>query len=288
MSASPLYPANPTPEQLIAAMRQLPPSARVLSKLQMMLADTDSSLEDVANLIRLDASLTTRVIQISNSVWFGRGNICRTIEDAVNRVGFREVYRFVAVMAAGAMVAGPLSAYGRTSDIIWDESVAAGLAAELIANSLGEDSAVAYAVGLLHLIGRQPICLYLEQTGIKHRLVYEGFPADNSASEFSLLGYTQAEVGAQMLEKWDFSNVIVEPIRKQYDPLEAEEPHDRMASILYCSRILRTAFLTDSRLPEVDGEAAILAHLHLDRNDLYNLRTSLEEQVIRVHQITKG
>src|SRR3954470_15407538 len=93
----------PTPERLVAALGQLPPMAHVLARLQRLLADPNSGLDDIADLIRLDAALTTRIIQISNSVWFGRGMPCRTIVDAVNRVGFREVYHLVAVVASGAM-----------------------------------------------------------------------------------------------------------------------------------------------------------------------------------------
>lgn len=287
MSDVTYYPDHPTAENLVAAMRQLPPTARVLSRLQKLLADPNSGLDDVASMIRLDASLTTRIIQISNSVWFGRGNPCKTIEDAVNRVGFREIYRLVAVVASGALVAGPLSAYSRTTDIIWDESVSCALAAELIAESLSEDIAVAYTAGLLHAIGRQPINHYIETVHRGRILTDEGFPREHSGSEFALLGFSQADVGATMLDKWDFSSAIVEPIRRQYDPLEAEEPHDRMAAILFGARLLRTVVLHDDTLGEVPGELEILGHLRIARADLLDLRSVLEDQLVRVHQVTR-
>lgn len=287
MSDVTYYPDHPTAENLIAALRQLPPTARVLSRLQKLLADPNSGLDDVASLIRLDASLTTRIIQISNSVWFGRGNPCKTIEDAVNRVGFREIYRLVAVVASGAMVAGPLAAYGRTTDIIWDESVSCALAAELIADSLSEDTAVAYTAGLLHAIGRQPINHYIETVHRGRVLTDEGFPREHSGSEFALLGFSQADVGATMLDKWDFSTAIVEPIRRQYEPLDAEEPHDRMAAVLFGARLLRTVLLHDDVLGEVPGENDILGHLRISRADLLDLRPVLEDQLVRIHQVTR-
>lgn len=282
------YPKNPTAEDLVSAMRQLPPTARVLAKLQKLLADPNSGLDDVAEMVRLDASLTTRVIQISNSVWFGRGNPCKTIEDAVNRVGFREIYRLVAVVASGALVAGPLKAYARTADILWDEAVSCGVACELIAGLLNEDQAVAYTVGLLHVIGRSPIDYYLQNTNPSRTLQDDGFPKEFSNDEFALLGFNQANVGAFMLEKWDFSSLIVEPIRKQYDPLNADEPHDRMASILYGGRLLRTVFLGSEDLGEVPGEEDVLGSIRITREQLFELRPKMEDELVRVHQITKG
>jgi HD-like signal output (HDOD) protein len=230
-------PARPTPRHLVSELRQLPPIARVLARLQRLLSDPGSSLDGVADLIRLDAALTTRVIQISNSVWFGRGEPSQTIEDAVTRVGFREIFRLVAVMATDAVVASRLVAYGRDAGMMWQESVVCAYAAEILADRLGEDFAVAYTAGLLHATGRQAIDRHLlTSAGSTPRLTDEGFPRDFSAAELALLGFTQADVGAAMLSKWDFAPAIVEPIRYQYAPLEVGEPHAAMSAVLYGAR----------------------------------------------------
>jgi HD-like signal output (HDOD) protein len=268
-------------------MRQLPPTARVLSRLQKLLADANSGLDDVATLLRLDASLTTRVIQISNSVYFGRGNPCRTIEDAVNRVGFREIYRLVAIVASGAIVAGPLPAYTLSNEQVWDDSVACGLASELIADSLGEDASVAYTIGLLRAVGRQPINQYVQHVNASRVFTHDGFPLEHSGSEFAALGFSQANVAASMLEKWDFARAIIEPIRKQYEPLEASEDHDRMACILFSARLL-TANLLNREEPQVaQNEDEILGHLRLARGDILALLPVLEGEFTRASQIAK-
>jgi len=50
---------NLTPERLVAELHQLPPVARVLARLQRLLANPESGINDVASLIRLDAALAT-------------------------------------------------------------------------------------------------------------------------------------------------------------------------------------------------------------------------------------
>lgn len=278
-----------TPERLVAAMGQLPPMAQVLARLQRLLSDTNSGLDDIATLIRLDPAMTTRVIQISNSAWFGRGGGCRTIEAAVNRVGFREVYHVVAVAASGAIVAQPLAAYGRDALTMWRESVAAAFAAEMLAERLGEDTAVAYMSGLLHGIGRLPVnkCLTGADGQPAKTLADEGFPGDHSGAELALFGFTQADVGACMLEKWAFANENVESVRHQYEPLEADEPHDRTSAILYCARFLRTSICTGTPPEDVPGMDDVLVTLRLDRNELLDYLPGLEQQVSRAMQLMK-
>jgi HD-like signal output (HDOD) protein len=279
---------NLTPERLVAELHQLPPVARVLARLQRLLANPESGINDVASLIRLDAALATRIIQISNSVWFGRGESCQTIEDAVSRVGFREVYHLVAVMASGAIVAEPLAAYGRDAMTQWRESVACAFAAETLAARLGEDTSVAYTAGLLHGIGRLAIDHHLVTTGdLLKRLSDEGFPLDHSGAEFALLGFNQADVGAYMLEKWDLAPTIVEPIRHQYEPLEADEPHDRMAALLYGARLLRTIVCHHQQPAATGDEEEIFGCLRLSREAVLASLPELQDQLARVHQMTK-
>ena len=279
-----------TPERLVAAMGQLPPMAQVLAKLQRLLSDTNSGLDDIAALIRLDPAMTTRVIQISNSAWFGRGGGCRTIEAAVNRVGFREVYHVVAVAASGAIVAQPLVVYGRDPVMMWRESVACAFAAETLAERLGEDTAVAYMSGLLHAIGRLPInrCLIGPSGEAMKSLADEGFPTDQTGAEMALFGFTQADVGACMLERWAFAKENTEPVRMQFEPLEADEPYDRMSAILYCARYLRSAVCNDGAAPTETAEMDdVFGLLRLTRDDLLEYLSPLTEQVNRALQMMK-
>ena len=280
-------PDQPTPLQLVTELHQLPPIARVLARLQRLLSDPVSSLDGVAELIRLDAALATRLIQISNSVWFGRGEPSQTIEDAVSRVGFREVYRLVAVMATNAVVASRLAVYGRDAGMMWRESVVCAYAAEILADRLGEDFAVAYTAGLLHATGRQAINQHLLAAAERpSRLADESFPRDFSGAEFARLGFTQADVGAAMLAKWDFAPAIVEPIRYQYAPLDAGEPHAAMAAILYGARILRTIVCQQQDPAFLRVDPKVLQRVRLTLAEVVACQPELQMQLKHARKLT--
>jgi len=65
-------------------------------------------------MIKRDAALAARIIRISNSVVYGGGGGVRigAIEEAVNRVGFSEVYRLVGLVTSDRLAERPLIFYG--------------------------------------------------------------------------------------------------------------------------------------------------------------------------------
>jgi HD-like signal output (HDOD) protein len=279
----------PTASSLAQALGPVPPSAHVLVQLQRLLADLNSGLDDIANLVRLDAAMATRIIRVSNSAWFGRGLPCKTVEEAVNRIGFREVYHFVAVAASSALVAQPVPAYSRDSLGMWTDSVACAFAAETLAGILGEDTANAYLTGLLHAIGRLPVNQYLVSQGLVKPFADEGHPHDHTGAEFAALGFNQAGVGACLLAQWEFPAGIVEPVRHQYDPTGADDPHDRAAALLYAARLLRSV-ANEVDVPEAETdpqEGAVYGILNLARADILECAGGVRDRLARTRALMK-
>ncbi len=288
MSSSADFPAAVTAESLVADLKPLSPVAHVLARLQRLLSDPNSGLDDIAELIRLDAALTTRIIKISNSVWYRRGLPCASISEAMNRVGFREVYKIVGTVASDALVSQPLGSYGRNALATWQESVASAFAAELLADRLGEDMPGAYMMGLLHVIGRLPINQYLQASSSPPRvLVDEGFPHEHSGAEFAVLGFTQARTGALMLGKLGFSPAVIQPIAYQYTPLEAPDGHDRLAAVLYAARLLGAAYTSKIPPEQFIVDEEILGVVRLNREDVFSHLPELSTQLSRALQLTK-
>lgn len=280
----------PTAAALALALGPIPPSAHVLVRLQRLLADLNTGLDDIAQLVLLDAALTARIIRLSNSAWFRRGLPCQTIEEAVNRIGFREVYHFVAVAASNELVAQPVPAYGRDSLEMWTDSVACAFAAEVLASQLGEDAGNAYLTGLLHAIGRLAINRYLvEHGGLSRALADDGHPHDHTGGEFALLGFNQAEVGAQLLGLWEFLPIVSEPVRCQYDPLAADEPHDRAAALLFAARLIRSAVAGANPGPDCTDslEEEVYASLGLSRTAVLACVPRVQEKFTRARQMMK-
>ena len=228
-----------TPEQVVAELRHLPSAPKVLPKLKRLLSDGNSAMHEIVALIRIDPGIAARVLQTANSAYYSKGIRCFTVDEAVNRVGYDQVYELVAYAVASQVLIRPLTAYGIEPDVVWLSAVACGLAAEYLAGSTGEPRDIAYTVGLLHSVGMLAIDEWVLRNRPETRLASEGFPADAGKSERALLGFTQAEAGAALLRHWDFPLSMSEPARWQYFP-RSTAGHQRMACLLHAAKWVRT------------------------------------------------
>ncbi len=233
-----------TVEQVVAGVRALPSSPRVLPQLHALLRSNYPTLQDVSALLRLDAGLTARVLQAANGWSAERGEHCLSVEDAINRLGFDAVHAMVERVAEEQVLSYPLSLYGMDMDDFWRSSVACALAAERLAGFAGEDKEVAYTIGLLHAAGMVAIDRAVSPNEPSLVFAPRVFPREFADVERTVMGFGNAEAGAELLKSWNFPALMVEPIRWQLTPL-GSAGYARMASLLYAARWLRAVVCTD-------------------------------------------
>lgn len=274
--------AEITPDALVRAVRHLPSSPKILPHLKRLLRDTNSALDEIVSLIRLDVGIAARVLQVANSVVFSNGVRCQTAEEAVNRVGYGEIYDLVSFAVASQVLVRPLGVYDIEAEELWKASVAGALASEILAVRTGQDRESAYTAGLLHCVGMVAI----DEWALRHArglaLKHFGFPREATASERATLGFTQAEVGATLMEHWEYPSTISEPVRWQYAP-RASKDHAHMASLLYAARWLRSTVCSAAAVPAPELNA--LQPLGVGAATLRSLVPQLERKLAEVRSL---
>ncbi len=239
----------PGPDDLVRDLEQLPATAAILPRLLKLLESDSASIGEVIELIRVDQAITARTLQMGGSAYYsGKAGPCENVEDAVNRVGFNQVYKLVSYAATAQLLMRPLGAYGLEPADTWRQSVACALAAEQLATHTGVNHSVAYTAGLLHNVGMIAIDTWRQQQWPDLRFTSEGIPRETTASETQLLGYTNASVGAALLTLWEFPPDIVEPVGCQYDPSQSRQ-QQVLACLLHVAKWLRDAAFIPVELP---------------------------------------
>ncbi len=256
--------AGSTPDDLVRQLRTLPPVPKVLLRLQPMLANMNTDIDEIAAMIRLERALAARILQVSNSAFVGFGDKARSIEEAIALIGFREVRRLVSLVIGMQILEKPLPAYGIDARTLWLQSIACGLAAEELSKYIGEDSNAAYSLGLLHSVGMVVVNAWASMVAKDRPFLSTGYPDDYTAGERALLGFTNAETGAALLRRWEFPASVVEPVRAQYEPLLANS-HAPLAHLLHVSRWVRNA-VCENKVPAVMPDARSLAVLNLNES----------------------
>jgi HD-like signal output (HDOD) protein len=259
----------PDPADLVRSLEQLPATAAVLPHLLRLLKSDSAALSEVIELIRVDSAITARTLQMGGSAYYNpHGTPCESVADAVHRVGFNEVYKLVSYAATAQLLMRPLAPYSLQPEDTWKRSVSCALAAEQLADHAGVNRNLAYTAGLLHGVGMIAIDAWMQREGRELSLDSDDLPNEATASELRLLGCTNAEVGAALLQLWEFPPAIVEPVRWQYEPAKSrEEP--ALACLLHVAKWLRDAahLPEDQPLPTAPEEW-ILQTLQLTTIDL--------------------
>jgi len=219
-------------EKLLRVAQQLPASARVLAQLGQLLMDVNSGLEEIAALLKRDTALAARVIRISNSAAYGTGGGIASIEDAVGRVGFAEVYRLTGFASATQVFDHDLTFYGVPGSILRANTLFTALAVESLAKRAAVDSRAAYTAGLMRSVGK----VVLDRIGRQSLGGGKDFVSAGTTSvvewEEMTFGITNAQAGAVVLESWNFPASVCVPVRVQLLGAPVSEPHARLTTLL--------------------------------------------------------
>lgn len=223
---------KPSPQKLQQIAQQLPASPQVLAHLNELLMDVNSGLDEISDLLRRDTALAARIIRISNSVAYGSSGGIASIEEAVNRVGFSEVYRLTGLAAAVQIIDRNLSFYGISAEQLRNNTLIVAFAMDSLCKSAGVDARVGYTAGLMRLVGKLVLDHYAKSmTGPQTSFVRSG-QAALLDWEHAVFGCTNAEVGSIVMSQWRFPIGITEPIKQHYYTQKPIGPESRTACLL--------------------------------------------------------
>lgn len=198
-------------------VKTLPAAPQILSQLGHLLLDINSDLTDITLLLKRDAALTARIIRISNSAIYNTGLPFASLEEALARVGYTEVYRLTGFAAVAQLADQHLALYGTTGAQLRENALLTALILEAAAPEAGLDAREAYTAGLLRSTGK----IALDRLVKGRNVTFPGGGHESlPAWETVHLGLTNAEASALILGEWRFPADTVEAIRDHY----LEEP----------------------------------------------------------------
>jgi HD-like signal output (HDOD) protein/DNA-binding NarL/FixJ family response regulator len=191
------------------------PISRGTMDVAKMTSDDAVGIRELAAAIELDASLTAAILRMANSVHYNlMGRAASGVDEAVVRIGQKRTGEVALAMS----VVGALNAQSAPwidVSLAWRRSLAAGLAIDVLTVKGGHSqigsglflSAIMHPLGRIVLSGLYP-ARYQEMV---QRAQQTGEALD--ACEERMFQRTHAHAMAQVLESWQLSDDIIEPLR---------------------------------------------------------------------------
>ncbi|MEZ6017291.1 MAG: HDOD domain-containing protein [Planctomycetota bacterium] len=243
----------------VAGITRLPAPDPLIVELTELLADATVDAGAVAELVSRDSALTARVLQLSNSAFFGPTQSIEDLHEAVMRLGLATLAELVVEGELVGRLEPPLAGFSL------DEHAARARIVGRVAGALlrGRPEARAAALaGLLSTIGR----LVLAHSALAEFASVAAAAAANAAPltqlELGAFGVRQEVVGAALLASWGIPAHVTDLVLHSADPGPTQPTGlDALVALhLACG-------LTDEALGGLQGPAldrALLARLGLE------------------------
>lgn len=213
--------------QIMEHASKLLPLPQTSCRLAALVADENCTTDQITKVIEFDQVLTAQVLRYANSVESSSQRRIESVRNAVIRMGAARILeRVIAGHVAGTMQE-PLEGYGFPGDDLWRHSVAAAVAAESLGTYTGTQVAgIAFTAALLHDLGKLLIGEVIGNVELKEILDSLDKEEGESfeAAERNKLGYSHAQIGAQICSSWNLPERIVVAIRDHHRLNEHDDP----------------------------------------------------------------
>jgi HD-like signal output (HDOD) protein len=180
-------------------------------KVKSLMEDENSTIEDFANVISVDPSMTSRLLQIANSAIYSFPGEISTISRAITIIGTQAIFNMMLVDVA-ASAFKHFSNQAIDLKRFWRMSVFCGLATKNLAiKSSIRDIERLFVAGLLQNFGE----LIVAKISPEIAKECENYSPENLPWQLQneLLGFSYTDISAELLKIWQIPEKIILPIR---------------------------------------------------------------------------
>lgn len=266
---------------IIDKVKNLPTLPNVIHKVLALVEDEHTSAKELGSMISYDQAISSRLLKVSNSAYYGLMKKVATVQHAIIILGFKEVKSLVLGIMVFDAMKGASSGTALMKEEFWMHSMGSALAGRIICMKVGgTDLESTFTASLLHDIGKLILDAFFTQEYVKvlEKVKVNGVSIVEAEEE--VMGFSHADVGGWLCERWRFPSVLTFPISFHHQVEKADKKSMRITSIVHLADILcKRADIGnsgDKKIPPIQ----LLAQedLNLKENDLEKIIEELKQE----------
>ncbi len=260
----------------------LPSLPHILIKLIDTCDDEDAPISAVAPLIAKDTALSSKVLRLVNSAYFGLHRTFSNLEQAVVYLGAATIKNLSITASVQQVFKGIKNRNGDSFQIghFWYHSLLCATLGKRIAREINYTNIEeAYLAGLLHNIGHLVLfVMFPKEFTVLQEELADG--VDQCAAEDRQIGITHCEAGSMLLKEWNIGSFLADAALYHHDPVGHIQEGFPLVKITFLAN-----WISELSENELDADYLIGKNLlGLDKTQMEQVITGAKEEVVAIAQ----
>jgi HD-like signal output (HDOD) protein len=236
-------------KDLLNQTDKLPNIPEVVREIVNVLNDPDANYSDISQKVTKDQIISLKILRLVNSAYFGLSRKVASIDEAVIMLGMAKLKTLV-IASGFANCASDVE--GIDLPTFWSDSFQVAALAKFLAEKTEGvvDADLAFTSGIIHNIGQLLLHMAQPNRAIAIKTLIDTSDISRCEAEVERLGFTSTDAGEALLELWKFPEALVNAIKYQNNPSNAEES-PQLGAVLNLACFINEATKSGSCLEEV-------------------------------------
>ncbi len=271
-------------ESRIAELEYLPAPSPIVAKLLASVTEKHTTFSDISSTIESDAAITSQLLKIANSAYYGFRRTIEDLERAVMVIGIREVRNLCLAICLVNQFNPRLLPKGFAIHSFWTHNLMTSFCCkELAQDQIWVQGEEIYLLGLLHDLGRLATAATMPDRFNSVALISKKKDIPISVAE-DMSGLSHTQIGGWLAIKWGFSEKLKAALQYHHNPF-ASARYSRECALVQTAAYIAKVLESDKKEKIELPSSRVLAVAGVNFDKLNALMEKAEEFKEEVHQI---
>lgn len=258
--------------EILDKVNDLPTLPTVYMRISDLLKRDDASVKEIGDVIATDQAITTKILRLVNSTFYGFSRKIVSIQQAIVLMGFNTIRNTVLSVSVFDEFSGADNGNFNLNRF-WHHSIACGIISatvDKILNTGFRDEV--FVSGLLHDIGKIILNKYFSAEFTQILAHAKENSTSFYESERAIIGFSHNDVGEYLCDKWKLPFPLLESVALHHQP-DNIRSNPKLVSIIHMADIfsyyLQSGYLNDFKQPQLSP--FILEELDIKKENVRDL-----------------